>query len=195
VKADELVIGTVGRIDPMKDQLTFLRAGAILRETLPVRFACVGMGSGDAAYEKRIRQTAHSLGLEDAMLWVSVHNNLTAVYNALDVLCSSSSYGEGFPNVVGEAMACGVPCVVTDVGDSANIVGDGGFVVPPNQPPALAEALRRLLLSGRAHARDAARQRIEKEFSVDILTTRTSLVLQRCVKQGSSAVMTFSVRP
>ena len=88
---------------------------------------------------------------------------------ALDVLASASAYGEGFPNVVGEAMAVGVPCVVTDVGDSAMLVGDQGSVVPPRDPSALATAIGTLIDLGtdaRGKIGLEARDRIVKNFSL-----------------------------
>lgn len=93
---------------------------------------------------------------------------------AFDVLCSASR-GEGFPNVVGEAMACGVPCVVTDVGDSAMIVGDTGRVVPPENAEALAKGLMELLQlspSDRAALGKAARERIRSEFDIAVIADR-----------------------
>lgn len=87
---------------------------------------------------------------------------------AMDMLCSSS-FSEGFPNVLGEAMAAGLPCVATDVGDSARIVGDTGFVVPPRDPQALVEALGKLLrMNGRERGElgQRARQRIEQHYSL-----------------------------
>jgi glycosyltransferase involved in cell wall biosynthesis len=88
--------------------------------------------------------------------------------SALDILVSSSS-SEGFPNVIGEAMCCGLPCVVTDVGDSANIVGDTGVVVPPRDPAAIADALEGLLDDGPDTRRKlglAARQRVRELYSL-----------------------------
>jgi glycosyltransferase involved in cell wall biosynthesis len=87
---------------------------------------------------------------------------------ALDI-SSLSSYAEGFPNVVGEAMACGVPCVVTDVGDCRMIVGQTGIVVPPRDPDALAEGWRTLLRmdqDARIQLGAAARERIQRHFSL-----------------------------
>lgn len=88
---------------------------------------------------------------------------------ALDVATTSSAFGEAFPIVVGEAMACGVPCVVTDVGDSAVIVGETGAVVPPGDPDALAAGWRRLLdmrQDERSRLGMAARQRIGERYSL-----------------------------
>lgn len=91
------------------------------------------------------------------------------IYNAIDIL-SSSSYGEGFPNVIGEAMACGVPCVVTDVGDSAVIVGDTGLVVPPKNPKALAQSMKKMIEVGKEKREGLgmkARDRIMDNYSIE----------------------------
>jgi glycosyltransferase involved in cell wall biosynthesis len=88
---------------------------------------------------------------------------------ALDVASASSAFGEGFPNVVGEAMACGIPCVVTNVGDAARIVGETGIVVPPKDPVALAEGWRKLIAlgaEGRGQLGQAARARIQQHYSL-----------------------------
>jgi glycosyltransferase involved in cell wall biosynthesis len=92
--------------------------------------------------------------------------------NGLDIVCSSSSEGEGFSNAVAEAMACGRLCVVTDVGDSALVVGDTGFVVPPKDPGALAAALIKAL-DLPPQAGERARERVANEFSVDAMVERT----------------------
>jgi len=96
------------------------------------------------------------------------------IYNSIDIL-SSSSCGEGFPNVIGEAMACTIPCVVTDVGDSAVIVGNTGLVVPPKNPKALAEAIIKMIEMGEAKQRELgekARDRIKKNFSIEKVVKR-----------------------
>jgi glycosyltransferase involved in cell wall biosynthesis len=102
---------------------------------------------------------------------------MPAVYSALDLLVSAS-LGEGFSNVIGEAMACAVPCVVTDVGDSAWLVGDAGRVVPAKDPEALAGAIAGLLSEDRAALGARARARIVENFSEAALVARTEALLK-----------------
>jgi glycosyltransferase involved in cell wall biosynthesis len=95
------------------------------------------------------------------------------IHTASDISCLCS-YTEGLPNAVVEAMACGLPCVVTDVGDSARVVGDTGLVVPPRDPVALADALRGLLTESGDARRDRgrrARERVENEFTIERMST------------------------
>ncbi len=164
----EPLIGLVARFDTPKDHYNFIRAAALLHQRLPgVNFVLCGDGIN---WENRelvgwidafgIRARCHLLGRRPDM------PRLTA---ALDLATSSSFYSEAWPLVVGEAMACGVPCVVTDVGDSAVIVGETGRVVPPRDPKALADAWQDLLSVGpdeRARLGIAARRRIEHYFSL-----------------------------
>ena len=177
--ASELfLIGNIGRFDPMKDHPTFLRAAALVRkERNDVRFVCVGDGAD--TYRQELQQLASELGLDGRIVWAGVHMAMEEVYNALDVVCSSSS-GEGFSNVVGEAMACGVPCVVTDVGDSAWIVDDPLSVVRSGDPTSLAAALLRqcnMSPEERTEQSFRARRRIETEFSLERLLDNTEAVL------------------
>jgi glycosyltransferase involved in cell wall biosynthesis len=176
---DQPLVGVVARLDPMKDHATLLRAAALLRDWRDdVGFVCVG--GGPEVYAAELRTLATTLGLERTVVWAGACADMPAVYNACDVVCSSSAFGEGFSNSVGEAMACGIPCVVTDVGDSARIVGDVGSAVPPANPEALARALLREIVrleeEGARRSHDV-RQRIVDHFSVAHLAASTESVL------------------
>jgi len=173
IAADEQVIGLVARLDAMKDHPTFLRAAALLAwERSDARFVCVG--DGPEAYRHELQQLNAELGITNRVIWTGARRDMPAVYNALDI-CASSSYGEGFPNVIGEAMACGVPCVATDVGDSAWIIGDMGIVVPPRDPQALADGWRKMLAAPVDHV--AVRARIVALFSRAALIKNTAEAL------------------
>lgn len=175
---DKILVGLVARLDPMKDHLTFLdAANRITGERGDVRFVCVGGGSG--AYVDKVKQQATVLGLADKLIWADAQDNMPAIYSALDIAVSSS-LGEGFSNTIAEAMSCSVPCVVTDVGDSALIVGGEGYVVAPGDGCALAVAIQQLAsrpLEERRALGEVCRTRIASEFGVDRLIHRTEHAL------------------
>jgi glycosyltransferase involved in cell wall biosynthesis len=176
VAEDEKLIGIVGRLSPMKDHRTFLRAAADLAGTdTRVSFVCVG--EGPPAYRQQLMELAQALGLGTLVRWLPAQEDVRALYNALDLLASTSSSGEGFSNVIGEAMACGTHCVVTDVGDSAVIVGGTGVVVPPGDPAAMADGWRRALRATPGPHFPAPRDRIVEEYSLGRLIERTEAVL------------------
>lgn len=165
------LVGLVGRLDPMKDHSTFIRAAARIRQAgRDVRFACVGRTGGPEF--QRIERLSQELGIGVALTWAGEQSDMSAVYNSLDLLCLSS-VSESFPNVVCEAMACGVPCVVTDVGDATDIVGQTGRVVPPRDAAALADAVMGLLDERRPLPEASLRRRIADHFSVDRLVDDT----------------------
>lgn len=166
------LIGVLARLDPMKDHATFLRAAARVIAVRPsTRFVCIGEGEAD--YVEQLRKLASSLGLEDRLIWADAEADPVGALNAFDVFCSSSSEGEGFSNAVAEAMACALPCVVTDVGDSAFIVGDAGWVVPPKDPESLSRALLTALDRGATGIGSRARIRIVESFSPDRMVEET----------------------
>lgn len=179
VLPQETLVGIVARLDPMKDYPGFLKAAAKLaRRERAVRF--VSVGAGPEGYATILREQARELGLDKRMIWAGPRGDLPSVYNALDLLVSSS-LSEGFSNVLGEAMACGVPCVATDVGDAREILGDSAALVPPGDPEALAASI--LALLDRLHLEGArlgarARQRVAENFSVEMLVQRTRAALE-----------------
>ena len=187
VGRDESLIGLVGRLDPMKDHETFLQAAVLLlQERKQMRFVFVGDGPSD--YRIALQERAHALGLTNHLLWVGAQSQVVDVYNALDLLVNSS-YGEGFSNVLGEAMACGVPCVATDVGDSGLVVGDVGELVTPKDPVALKTGIQRAL--NRKPGVTEIRQHIVEHFSLEnlVLTTERAL-LALCHQPAGTAVPT-----
>lgn len=178
LRADESAIGLVARIDPLKDHETFLRAAAIVaRERKDVRFICVGEGSQSLL--EQLKALATQLDIAPLIVWSPAVDDVCAVYNALDVVCLSS-YSEGFPNVLGEAMACGTPCVSTDVGDARMIIGECGLIVPPRAPELLAEAMVRTL-DDLPRYRAVVRNQIAANFSVQELISRTENALEECL--------------
>jgi len=137
---NECLIGLVGRLDPMKDHTTFLQAAAILSQDHPkMRFVCVGNGPLD--YQIKLKKIAKDLNLEHKILWQAASDNVLATYNALDLLCSSSAYGEGFSNVIAEALSCGCPVVATRVGDAGEIIRNSNYVVEPRDSRAFAGSI------------------------------------------------------
>lgn len=179
VSENEILVGLVARLDPMKDHPTFLEAASrIAHERHNVRFVCVG--DGPAAYAEALKQQAAALGLTNQLIWAGARDDMPAIYSALDIASSSSSYGEGFSNTIAEAMACGTPCVVTDVGDSALIVGNTYNLVSPGDHSALASAIERLValsLEERRALGVEGRARVMSEFGINRLIQRTEQAL------------------
>ena len=169
------VIGVVARLDPPKDHPTILRAAALLAARRPdVVWALVG--EGPKPYAAQLRALASELGLDHRVQWLGERGDMPQVYPAFDLLALGSTR-EGFPNVVAEAMACGVPCVVTEAGDAPVIVGDTGRAVPVGRPDLLAEACDRLLSEDLEALGRAARQRVVERYNVASMVERTIQVL------------------
>jgi glycosyltransferase involved in cell wall biosynthesis len=171
--ATQIAVGVLGRLDPMKDQANFLRAAAVaLQEAPSLHFLCIG----DGPDRDTLEALAASLGIARQATFTGIADSVAAL-NALDIACSSSST-EGFPNAVAEAMACGLPCIVTDVGDSAVIVGDFGVVVPPRDPAALGAAIVACASELHAHSVAEPRRRILDNFGLDSMVDRTIALLK-----------------
>jgi glycosyltransferase involved in cell wall biosynthesis len=180
------LVGLVGRVDPVKDQANFIHAArAVCNERNDVRFVCAGPGSG--AYFDEVVALARSLGLDGRLLWAGERTDIWRVYNALD-LAVSSSLTEGLPNVIAEAMATGVPCVVTDVGDSAYVVGDLGWVCPPGDSAALAAAILKALAM---LPRDGGpiREHVCAHYSSAALVERTLEQLRPLIAKGGRSAL------
>jgi len=170
------LIGLCARFDPQKDHENFLRAaGLLLAERPDVHFALWGQGVDEN--NASLMGLAKSVKIGDNLHLLGLRSDTPRLMAALDAAALSSAYGEAFPLVVGEAMACGVPCGVTDVGDSGLIVGDTGKVVPPRDSAALAKAWVDLLAlpeSERLSIGVRARQRIVDHYSADKMVSAYS---------------------
>lgn len=181
VKDDEHLIGIVGRLHPIKGHELFLQAAALmLKDEAALRFVCVGGGSTNR--KEALRQLAEELGIAKQIIWAGARADMPAVYNALDLLLSTS-LSEGFPNVVGEAMACGIPCIVTDVGDAAYLVQDPQMVVPSGDTAALAQASLKLLNHDRLDVlKQQVCERIQQCFTGAKLAEKTADSLTKLIQ-------------
>lgn len=170
---EDLAVGLIARFDPNKDHANFLNAAAeVAGRVANVRFILCGdrVDGANAALVGQI----DSLGLQGRCLLLGPRRDMPRFCNALDV-CVSSSISEAFPLAVGEAMASGVPCAVTDVGDSRLMVGDTGRVVAARDSRALAGAIAELLLLSPDRRRalgEQARRRVLELFDLDAVTRR-----------------------
>jgi glycosyltransferase involved in cell wall biosynthesis len=179
--ADTPVVGCVARLDPMKDHATLLQAFARLRQShSDARLICVG--TFVEPYFSELRELVRRLRLEGVVRWIEHEPNLSPVYSGFDALCLSSAYGEGFSNVLAEAMACGVPCVASDVGDASRILSSADQLVPPRDPDSLARALAAALAQGRTFS-ELRTEKIHREFSVRNLADKTEAALAAAMRR------------
>ena len=174
IATDAPLIGLIGRFHPMKDHATFVQAAALLHRQRPdAHFLCCGE---DVTWENTtLADEVRRADLRSRFHLLGQRRDIPQIAAALTIGTLCSLYGEGFPNVIGEAMACGMPCVVTDIGDSVYIIGDTGRVVPLRAPAELAAAWGDLLaLSPEAAHRNAlaARTRIESHFALPTVVGR-----------------------
>lgn len=166
---NSFIIGLICRYHPMKDHANFIQAAALLLKNYPaVHFILAGTEVNSENHN--LQNVIKHLEICHHIHLLGERKDIPRLTAALDISTSASAYGEAFPMVVGEAMSCGVPCVVTDVGDSGWIVGKTGRVVPPRNPEALVNAWKELIersSEGRETLGKAARQRIIENFSLD----------------------------
>ena len=178
--ADTLLVGMAARFHPQKDHRNFVRAAALLCRQVPkVHFLLCGFGV--TWQNSKLAKWIEEAGLRDSCHLLGVRRDMARLFAGMDIATTASLSGEAFPLVVGEAMACGTPCVVTDVGDSAMIVGDTGIVVAPGNPGALANAWRQLIDAGpevRLRLGMAARQRVQQHFALPVIVERYQAIYE-----------------
>lgn len=169
IPQDAAVVGMAARFDPQKDHAMFLRAAALVAKRRGnVVFVLCGDGTSPA--NPSLSPLIGGGGLEADVRMLGRRDDMPRLVASWDVAALSSSYGEGFPNSIGEAMSCAVPCVATDIGDTRHLVRETGIVVPPRDAEAFGAALIELLdlpPSDRLRMGQAARERMRTEFSIE----------------------------
>lgn len=166
-----VVLGMVARYDPEKDHENLLQALSLLTQSLPA-FTCLLTGNGMSLDNAELTTLIHDAGVQRSIRLLGPRDDIPSILNALDIHVLSSR-SEAFPNVVAEAMACGTPCVSTDVGDARLIIGSTGWLVPHGDPAALAKAIMIALCERRANPRqwiarqERCREHILEKYDIE----------------------------
>lgn len=180
------LIGMTARFDPQKDHHNFVQAAEKLARTHPsVRFLLCGPDVTEENAE--LTGWLDGAGVRDRFLLLGSRSDVPRLLTALDVGTLSSRYGETFPLAIGETMAAGVPCVVTDVGDTPELVGKTGRVVPPADPEALANAWGELLAlppDARRTLGESARARVVAHFEIRQIAARYADLHESLLTEG-----------
>jgi len=173
----DIVIGCVGRFHADKGQDNFVKAAAIVAQQYPtVKFLLVGRDC-----DVNNAQLMHWLsdhGLQERVVLLGERNDVPVCLAAMDVYCMPSRT-EGFPNGLGEAMAMGLPCVATNVGDTAVLTGDTAILVPPQNEQALAQVLLKVIALSekeREQMGQRAKERVMSEFPIEKVRARFEAV-------------------
>jgi glycosyltransferase involved in cell wall biosynthesis len=177
----ELVLGMVGRFHPQKNHLGLLEALSIVKKSFSdFKFLLIGrnLNQNNQILVGKIKR----YDLESNIFLLNQRSNIPAFMNSLDINILASKSGEGFPNVLAEAMSCGIPCVTTNVGDAQLIVANTGWVLPPNDPIALANIIIQAIEEFRCNQllwlkrKNKCRDRIIQKFSLDIMINKYHIV-------------------
>ena len=180
ISDDTFLIGSMARYSPMKDHANFIRAAGVLLQDYPdTKFVMIG--NLVDRNNQDLTELIAELGIDKSIYLLGLRRDIPEIMPALDLLASSSAFGEAFPLVLGEAMSCGIPCVATDIGDSAFIIGDTGRIVPPKDPQALARGWQEIIdlsLSERAELGEAARKRVINNFALEGIVNRYEQLYQ-----------------
>lgn len=171
VNEQTILLGMVARYDPQKDHANLVNALRLIKHKKE-SFQCVLVGTKMDANNHELCRLMENQGVRDNVLLLGQRHDIPGVMNALDIHVLSSSFGEAFPNVLAEAMACGIPCVTTDVGDAAVIMGDTGWIVPPSNSELLANAISETIAEMQdsekwAVRRSMCRDRVVLNFSLE----------------------------
>jgi glycosyltransferase involved in cell wall biosynthesis len=171
VNEQTIFLGMAARYDPQKDHANLVNTLRLIKHK-KVSFQCALVGAEMDANNHELCRLIESQGVKDNVLLLGERHDIPGIMNALDIHILSSSFGEAFPNVLAEAMACGTPCVATDVGDAAVIVDDTGWIVPPYNSELLANAISEAIAEMQdsekwAVRRSMCRNRVVLNFSLE----------------------------
>jgi glycosyltransferase involved in cell wall biosynthesis len=185
--ASAVLVGLIARFDPQKDHQNLVQAASIVTNSRREVYFVL-CGDGVTAGNQQLHDWIIAGGLVGRFHLLGRRDDIPRLTAALDIAVNSS-FGEAFPNVLGEAMACCVPCVATDVGDSAMIIGDTGKVVPPKDPQRLAEALNSMIelgVAGRKQLGEKARRRVQENFDLSVIRDRYAALYREVAARWSS---------
>ena len=170
VSEKTILLGMVARYGPQKDHANLVNALRLIKHKKE-SFQCALVGTEMDANNHELCRLIENQGVRDNVLLLGQRHDIPGVMNALDIHVLSSGFGEAFPNVLAEAMACGTPCITTDVGDAAVIVGDTGWVVPPSNSELLANAISETI----AEMQDAEKWAVRRSMCRDRVVLNFSL--------------------
>jgi glycosyltransferase involved in cell wall biosynthesis len=177
------LIGIIGRYDPQKDFNTFIKAAEMISQ-LEKNVNYLFCGQGLEPDNDELMGLINQAGIMGRVHLIGQSSKMAQVYQSLDLLVSSSAYGEAFPMVIGEAMACGVPCIATDLGDVRLLIGQTGLIVPPENPLAIFHAVMEFLAMPSdeyLQRQNDARQRILNNFSLPKIASQYHDLFERVI--------------
>lgn len=180
------MLGMVARFDPQKDHHNLIQALKIVRDQ-NVRFRCILVGKDMSTDNQELVSWIQQAELTEQILLLEQRNDIPLIMHSLNIHILSSS-GEAFPNVLAEAMTCNTPCITTDVGDAALIVGNTGWIVPPSNSQALADAIIAAIQEKEQNPsawqarKQAAQQHIVDNFSIERMVAAYNQVWQEIIR-------------
>lgn len=177
---DGLIIGFAGRLDPMKGLGDLFTALSLSTASLS-RAALVVAGAGHEQYVRHLKSQVDRLGLNERVHWLGPLKDMASFYSAIDILCLPSVCGEGTSNVVAESLACGCPCVVTEIGDSGSLIANRHLVAQPGDPRDLLRALSCAVDMATQVDRESLRTRVVLQLAWPTVIEATEQILQEAV--------------
>ena len=178
ISLDSIVIGQVARLVSWKGYSVFLQAAAEFLRVNPVaQFVCVGDGATE--FKMQLQTEGEHLGIDKHIFWLGNRSDVSTILGAIDIFTLTSTSGEGFSNALAEAMAAGLPVVVTDIGESRRIVGEFGIVVEPNNSKELVRAWQILVSSqiDRTTIGIRLRERVIERYSIESMVNQTAIAI------------------